>query len=137
MAFVRAKREEAPEGEGVYFNLKDYKGQILAFEVIRFEEGRLNRFDEERDSVKANVTVVTGSDRGVLWEGEWIEAQQVVRTLKGEVGNTYVARVGKGTKAYFLNEIDDDEWDDAEALLSGGQTAPKAAAAVSDDTPPY
>jgi hypothetical protein len=145
MAFKRASREDVPEreeGEGAeYFNLRNYKGQILAFEVLRDDPEYVNRFKEERPAVRVNVTIVTGQDRGVVWEKEWIEASLVYKTLRQFVGDTYVARITKGDKAFFINEIEDDEWEDAQDLLAGGggprmaQGPPPAEA--SDDQPPF
>jgi len=145
MAFKRASREDVPEreeGEDVaYFNLRNYKGQILAFEVLRDDPEYVNRFKEDRAAVRVNITVITGKDRGVVWEKEWIEAQLVYKTLRQFVGDTYVARITKGEKAFFVNEIEDDEWDDAQDLLAGGggprmaPSEPKAEA--SDDKPPF
>jgi hypothetical protein len=147
MAFKRASKEDRPQpvagSEGDYFDLARFKDQIMGFEVLLFDAEYENRFDETKPAVKANVTIVTGPSRGSVYEGEWIEHQVIVATLKNFVGDTYVGRVVKGKKAYFINELEDAEYDDAEAVILGVEAQPTetdvaaAIASAPDSEPPF
>ena len=143
MGFKRASQEDwrdenAPTTS--FFNVKNYLGEILAFEVLRFDEEHVNDFREERPSVRCNITICTGDDKGVLWEREWVEATVLVKALSQHVGDTYVARVVKGGKAFLFQEISDREWEDAVDVLEGKRirldnSAPAASSA--DDGVPF
>lgn len=142
MGFTRAKQEDWRDEDApstTFFNVRNYVGEILGFEVLRFDPEHVNDFKEERPAVRCNVTVCSGDDEGVTWEKEWVEASVLVKALQQHIGDTYVARVVKGGKAFLFQEISDDEWEDAIDVLSrNNRRMDNSTAQVNDpDEPPF
>lgn len=120
MGFVRANREEwTGDNEIRYWRNDSHLGEVAAFEVLEFEPKRKNDWNEYADAVLVNITITSGEDKGLLYEREWLQPGVWVKTLKNHVGDTYVARITKGGKAYLFEEPTDEEYAEAERVVLG------------------